>query len=142
MSEKKWSVKDGVIYITVVLACSIETQIMKLESLGFKISNRAKEILLYGDFPISIEIELEIAILKGSDWHLAEKEAEKRGFTKSPHQIALFLREKVSDQDLVDMGLSFLLIANKIESEDPGQPYSMTLKIGPNKSLLCRGLAK
>ena len=131
--SSKWEIKDGVIYTTLLLDQEVETQMARLENLGFKISNKAREILRNDPIPILMAMEYKIAILKGSDWNTVEKEAEKRGFTKAHHQLAPFIREKISDQDLKEMDLSFLVIPDRIESDTPTQPYALTLKIGPNK---------
>lgn len=110
--EKKFKEKDGVIYLSVTSYGADGYELSNRNS--FEISCNAKKLLRSKNIKPTTGVTYEVAILKSSlfedekrTFENARKEARKRGLVKPPIEVACLLHQKISHQDMVDMGFRY-----------------------------------
>ncbi len=128
--ESRWREEDGVIYFTVTSNGKTgEEWIIHLESLGFRISDYAKQLLRSGEFKLTNGLTYEIAVLKGSLFDDNERitkkirvEASRRKLTTPIAEIACLIRENFSDEELEAMGLYWIVTMHDPIKDSDGVP--------------------
>lgn len=114
---RNWREQDGVIYLSVTSDGTTGPQwIDRLEGKGFRLSDYAKSILGSPDFKPTFGVNTEIAILKGmlfeDNDRITKKiraEADKRKLSTPNAEIACLIRENFSDEEIVAMGLWWIV---------------------------------
>lgn len=127
IEKPKWTEKNGVIRFSVISDGTTGKQwISRLERKGFDLCDSSKKILRSKSFqPTSGEIT-QIAVLKSEifNWSTPTseniyKEAKERKFSLPNSEVACLIREKFSNKELEDMGLSAITpMHNPIDCKD------------------------
>jgi len=132
--ESRWREEDGVIYFTVTSNGKTgEEWIIHLESLGFRISDYAKQLLRSGEFKLTNGVTYEIAVLKGSLFSDSDRitkkirvEAGRRKLTKPNAEVACLIRENFSDEELEVMGLYWIVTMHDPIKDSGGDPVLLS----------------
>lgn len=95
----------------------------RLEKGGYQIGNYAKELL---EKIIPTKNSYDIVILKmDKDYYTTQEvrdEAQKRGYITPPLELAPILREQISDKEIEDLGLWWLIVAHDAIPDSDGSP--------------------
>lgn len=128
-NTKKWWEEKGVIYFKVISdGTTGEQWIKRLAKQGLKLSKYAKELLLSKYFKSTTGVEYTIAVLKGSlftDSNRVTKkicsEAFKRKLARPNPEVACYIREMFSDEEIEAMGFARVMTFHKpIRNSDGG----------------------
>ncbi|HNW55592.1 MAG TPA: hypothetical protein PKN62_00730 [bacterium] len=129
-ATKKWQEKKGVIYFSVTSdGTTGEEWISRLESKGFRVRDRAKNVLRSKGFKPTAGITYEVAVLKGElfsdNGRITEnirEEAKNRGFITPDPEIACLIREKFSDKELEAVGFYWIAVMHEPIKDSDGDP--------------------
>lgn len=108
-----------------------EEWITHLESKGYQISSYAKEVLRSPDFkPSKAGTEYKIAIIKGSEFNSYSErttikirdKAKKLGYETPNAEIGCLLREAISNDEIKDMGLWYIVAMHEPIKDYDGGP--------------------
>ena len=126
---RPWREQDGVIYFSVTSDGTTGPEwIGNLESKGFRVGDYAKQVLCSSDFKPTSGVTTEIVVLKGILFEDSDRitkkiraEANKRKLEKPNAEIACLIREKFTDKEIEDMGLTWIVAMHEpIEDSDGG----------------------
>lgn len=104
--------------------------IAKLEASGHKVSDYAKQLLLSTDFVPTKGVVTKIVVLPGKFWssdnvrtskHI-RAEADNRKLSKPNAEVACLMRMIFSNEDIVSMGLSWLIAMHAPIKDSDGYP--------------------
>ena len=140
VNKPKWREENGVIYFSVTSdGTTGEQWIARLENNKINVCDRTKSILLSDDFKATKGITTEIAVLKGQLFTdnarttlNIRKEAEIRKFTAPNAEVACLIREMFSDQDLEDMGLTWMVVMHEAIKDSDGAPILFNVNRNDN----------
>jgi hypothetical protein len=126
----KWREENGVIRLSVTSDGTTGPQwIERLESLGLRASDSAKQVLNSKDFVPTSGITSEIVILKGMLWNDQDRvtstirtEGGKRGLVKSNAEVACLIRANVTDKEIEAMGLWWIVVMHEPIKDSGGGP--------------------
>lgn len=127
---RSWREEDGVIYFSVASdGTAGEDWITRLESIGFRMSGYAKQVLRSPDFKPTNGVITEVAVLKGilfeDNDRITKKiraEADKRKLSKPNAELACLVREKFTDEDIEAMGLQWIVAMHEPIDDSTGDP--------------------
>lgn len=110
--------------------------ITRLEKKGYKVSSWASNILNSPTFKPSKKMELEYVIVRltveslssdiGKKYFYTTQEirdyAESKGYRTPPADLALILREEISDEDIEKLGLWWITVMHEPITDSDGDP--------------------
>lgn len=139
-TPRVWREQDGVIYFSVTSdGTTGEDWIKRLEEKKFPVSKYAKRMLCSINFKPSNGVTTEVAILKGTLFvnnservtKKIQEEARTRNLTTPKPEIACLIREKISDEEVKNMGLFWIVTMHEpIEDSDGGTSLLGSLSYG------------
>jgi len=136
--NQRWREEDGVIYFEVTSNGKTGPEwIEYLESKGFRLSKWAKDVLLSPEFKPTNGVTYRIVVLKGTLFtdsnritRKIREEAERRKLEKPPAEVACLIRNAFSDEELVAMGLWWLVVFHEPIKDSDGDPYLLAASRG------------
>ncbi len=125
-----WQERDGIVYFTVTSdGTTGEHWILRLEGNGFRVGDYAKQVLLHPEFNPTRNLTSDVAVLKGTVFddndRCTEKiraEAARRKLSMPQAELACLLREKFTDEDIDEMGLSYIVAMHEPINDAGGIP--------------------
>lgn len=132
MEENKWDIlSDGRITLTVTSdGTSGERWIQILEGAGYQLSIEAKRILLSETFAPTDGVVYYVTIFPGGLFKNGRRsvfrvrtEAEKFRFLRPPLEVACLLRMYLTDKDIEQLGLWFLVVMHDPIRITGGTPF-------------------
>ncbi len=132
-SARKWREQDGVTYFSVTSDGTTGPQwIERLEKKDSRIDNNTKSVLRSDDFKPTSGVTTEIAVLKGmlfeDNDRITKKiraEADKRKLIKPNVEVACFIREMFTDEEIEAMGLWYIVVMHEPIKDSDG-PYLLS----------------
>lgn len=116
--ENPWGVAQT--FEVTTIGRSGEDSITALEGEGFRVADHAQELLRSKGFVASNGIVYKLALIMGIEFEDDQRtnaqiraEATTRGYLNPPIEVAPYVREMFSDEDLEQMGLLALIIMHK-----------------------------
>lgn len=135
-SEKKWWRMGELIYFTVTSDGTSGAEWLKrLEEKGIEVETPIKQLFLSEDFRPSSGITTECCLLRGTLWednthrtteNVRAKARELELLTPNI-EVACLAREKLSDQDIEDMGLWWVTTMHKSVKDFENKPRLLSL---------------
>lgn len=136
--EKRWIEKDGIIYLT--LAPSDGTTgtewINRLKDNGHKVPGYEEYLLKSDDFKPTTGVTYNLAIIKGEKFEDSIRTAEnvrafasKKSFARPDAEVACLIREQISNEELEEMGLMWIVVMHEPINDSDGVP----LLLSPNR---------
>src|SRR3989338_1235966 len=127
---RSWREEDGAIYFSVTSEGTTgKDWITRLESKGFRVGDYAKQVLRSPDFKPTNGVTTEVAVLKGmlfeDNDRITKKiraEADKRKLGKPEPELACFIREKFTDEEIEAMGLVWIVAMHEPIGDSDGSP--------------------
>ena len=127
---RSWREEDGVIYFSVTSDGTEGVDwIKRLEGNGFRVGDYAKQVLRSPDFKPTNGVTTEVAVLKGmlfeDNDRITKKiraEADKRKLGKPEPELACFIREKFTDEEIEAMGLVWIVAMHEPIGDSDGGP--------------------
>jgi hypothetical protein len=112
-----WHEEDGVIFFSVISdGTTGRDWIKRLEYQGFRLGNDAKAILRSADFKPTSNVRTNVAIIKGLLFEEMKRNTEnvralalERKFSIPDPELLCLMREKFLDNDLMNMGLFWII---------------------------------
>ena len=126
-----WREENGVIYFLVTSDGTPGPDwIKRLKAKGFQIGDYTKSVLCSPDFKPTFGVATEVAILKGilfsNNDRITKKicnEAERRNLVKPNLEVACFIREKFTDEEIEAMGLWWVVTMHEPVKDSSDDPY-------------------
>jgi hypothetical protein len=134
---RSWREENGVITFSVTSdGTTGEDWITRLESKGFRLSDRAKQVLCSPDFNSApAGVTTKVAVLKGTlfedDDRITQKiraEADQRRLSKPNAEVACLIREKFTDKEIEAMGLWHIVAMHEPINDSDGDPYLLNVR--------------
>lgn len=112
--------------------------IKHLEKKGYNVGTYAKQLLEHKDFVVSDKgTEYKCVVLThgdmGKEWSTSAEiraEAQKRGLVTPPAEVAPLLREALSDKEIEDMGLWYVVVFHEPIKDPTGDPHVPSVSRG------------
>lgn len=103
--------------------------ITRLENKGFTVGSYAK-VLLNTIIPTKNTYEYVILKMDKDSYTTQEvrDEAKKRGYITPPAELAPLLREKISDEEIEQLGLWWLIVMHEPITDSDGGPYLLSCR--------------
>jgi hypothetical protein len=110
--------------------------IKRLEGKGYTLSRWAKDVLNSEDFtPTEEGVTYQVTVLRGELWSSNSNrtsknvcaEAKRRNIPDLPAEAACLTREIFSNEDLREMGLSWLVVMHKPIKDSDGDPSVLSV---------------
>ena len=128
--DRPWREEDSVISFSVESNGTTGSQwIIVLESMGYSLSNYAKQVLLSRDFKPTDGMRTEIVVLKGDLFKDGDRstkkirtEASRRGFSAPNAEVACIIRLKFTDEEITKMGLWAIVAMHEPINDADGGP--------------------
>ncbi|MDP2909677.1 MAG: hypothetical protein Q8N69_01230 [bacterium] len=136
LDGQQWREENGVIYLEVTSDGATGPEwVERLEGKGFRLSDYAKSVLRSQDFKPTNGVTYRIAVRKGTlsgriTTSEIRAEAGRRNLETPNAEAACLIREKFSDEDLEDMGLSWIVVFHEPIKDSFGFPNLL----GSNRS--------
>ncbi len=106
-----------------------EQWIVSLEERGDRVGSYAKELLRSGEFVATNGVTYRLAVIMGSEFEDADRtnrniraEATSRGYLDPTPEVAPYLREMISDEELKRMGVWALVVMHQPITASGGDP--------------------
>ncbi len=114
---RRWTEQDGAISFQVTSdGLTGEAWIVHLESKGLRVGPYGKSALRSKDFVPTIGVTTQVRVLRGELWVEDQRstrniraEADRRKFVKPNAEVACLIRDILSDADIEDMGLTWIV---------------------------------
>jgi len=144
VSAPTWREQDGIIYFTVTSDGTTGPEwIERLEKKGFHVGDYAKQLLRSSDCKQTSGVTTEVAVLKSILFedkdritHNIRAKAEKRKLTRPNAEISCLIREKFTDEDIAEMGLTWIIIMHKPINDSDGNPNLLSANRGSDSRCL------
>lgn len=146
---RPWREEDGVIYFSVTSEGTTgEEWITRLEAKGYRLTSYTKQVLRSPDFKPTSGVTTEVAILKGmlfeDNRRLTQEirmSAAARLLTAPNAEVACFIREKFTDEEIKQMGLWAVVVMHEPICDSVGGPILLAaVRVGGGRWLFaCYG---
>ena len=122
-----------------------EAWIARLEASGHKVSDYAKQLLLSADFVSTKKGTIhQLVVLPGKFWSSdnvrttknIRAEADKRKLVKPNAEVGCLIRMMFSNEDIVSMGLSWLVAMHEPIEDSGGSPFLLGTDVHDGDSWL------
>lgn len=113
-----WTEKEGIIYFS--LRSHGVTGQEWTKNPAFHLNNETRSTLCSRDFKSSSNVDYEVAVIKGSFFKKTrimgsqiQETAHSLGFKKPKDELACLIRDGFSDQEIIKMGVTKLIVMHK-----------------------------
>ncbi len=131
-SSKKWSERDGIIYLTVTSdGTTGQEWIKRLEEKGSQLTDEVKSLLCSIYFNPTSGVTTEIAILPGKRFEDKERNRSwietvafgLHKFTRPNAEVACYIREIFTNEELEQMELKYILTMHEPLFDSISDPF-------------------
>lgn len=134
--KRRWLEESGVTHFSVTSDGTTGPEwIRRLEDKGLRVSDYAKILLKSTDFKSTSGVTIEVVVLKGElfsdDDRITEnirEEAKKRNLSTPNAEVACLIREKLTDDEIKDMGLWWIVTMHEPIKESISVPNLLSAR--------------